>query len=835
MKKKLFLLCLFISILFLPLGISANEKTKTYKFYDIENKLVATQEIHEGDILSYVNVPKTIENKRFVGWFLEGTKFEDFGKKISLDDKTEVIIKALYEDAIYIRYHDALGNILKTEEVTKNSTVNIAKDYPLVEAITLTTKHDGWSLTKGGLTDVSGDMQITDKSIDLYPIIKEGYWISFQTNSDTVIPRQFIDLKDAVKKVKKPSDPYKKGYVFTKWYEDEALTKEYDFKAEVTKPMTLYAGYNDGKIAYQVRYFIEYQTDIRNKEAWGYKEIAKEYRKGMTGDKAVFDPELIFNIPYNIYRKGYELNTDKTVDTTINADGTTIYNVYYKARISTITISTRSVKMYGNDYKNMIPSLNDILIKEYHNIKYSENVEYIWEDLNKLGIIDYMNENNLRFLSEGGNIIVEPNEYKKHTYGDLYLRIEEQEKEPNYYCEIYIEVLDGKAPVGKAKEKNKSARGEKDNKEYYLYKKNSGYYNGIMWWDFKSKKIAGGGFTLVPELSDGHYIIKPSGFITFATKDYPGADLNRAYENGVVISYIGKDRPMRFYAYRNKYNIIFETNGAPKIEEIKDIPYNRRLYDLANNNFIEGKTVLTINGQEVVFGGWYTDAKFENKFNFNAAMPAKNIILYAKWNSRKYTVKFNTNGGTKVEDKENIEYGKTIAEPVTKKDGYIFLGWLYNNKPFDFKSGITENMTLNAEWEIIKEFQVSYDLNGGKGATPIDNNKYCEGAGAIVLKHDDIIAPFNKVFIGWKLDNNIYYPNSLAKVKKGGIVLKAIWEDGSVNKPEEPTETNKNNTGDILIMPNTGIKKHEYLQSLIIINLIFLTLALGTYKLKNNN
>lgn len=143
MKKKLFLLCLFVSILFMPLGISANEKTKTYKFYDIENKLVATQEVHEGDVLNYVNVPKTIENKRFVGWFLDGTKFEDFGKKISLDGKTEAIIKALYEDAIYIRYHDALGNILKTDEVTKNSVIKLAKDYPMVEAITLTTKHDG--------------------------------------------------------------------------------------------------------------------------------------------------------------------------------------------------------------------------------------------------------------------------------------------------------------------------------------------------------------------------------------------------------------------------------------------------------------------------------------------------------------------------------------------------------------------------------------------------------------------------------------------------------------------------------------------------------------------
>ncbi len=101
MKKKLFLLCFFISILFLPLGINASGKVKTYKFYDIENKLVETQKIREGDVLNYVNVPKTIDNKRFDGWFLDGTRFEDFGQKIHLDDKSEAIVKALYEDAIY--------------------------------------------------------------------------------------------------------------------------------------------------------------------------------------------------------------------------------------------------------------------------------------------------------------------------------------------------------------------------------------------------------------------------------------------------------------------------------------------------------------------------------------------------------------------------------------------------------------------------------------------------------------------------------------------------------------------------------------------------------------
>ncbi len=817
MKKKLFLLCLFISILFMPLGISANEQTKTYKFYDIENKLVATQKIHEGDILSYVNVPKTIENKRFVGWFLDGTKFDDFGKKISLDNKKEAIIKALYEDAIYIRYHDALGNILKTEEVTKNSTVNIAKDYPLVEAITLTTKHDGWSLIKGGLTDVSGSFDITDKSIDLYPIIKEGYWISFQTNSEASIAKQFIDIKDAVKKVKKPNDPYKKGYSFTKWYEDEALTKEYDFNAEVTKPLTLYAGYEVGKTTYQVRYYYEYQKEIKNNK-WDYKLIAKEYREGITGTKAEYDADLVFTKPYKLNEKGYELDIEKTVDMTINADGTTIYNIYYKAKLSNIVVTTRRSRMSRYGYSGVIPGVDKYFTKEYTNIKYKQNIQFIWDDLNKLGIIDYMKEHDLKFRGTN-NWLVDQDIYILHTYGDLELEIEKNER--NYYTEVYAEVLDGKAPEGKTKEKNKSVRGKEDNRDYYLFDKGSNLFYGRYRWIAKNKFHCGPGYTLMPDLSDGHNLVLPSGEINFYAQDEPDKDVNRAYdENGNLMLYKGKDNPLRVYIIRNKFNIIFESNGASKIDDVKDIPYERNIKYLYNSNFIEDKTMSTIDGKEVVFAGWYTDAELTDKFDFNIEMPAHNITLYAKWKPRKYTVKFNTNGGTNVETKENIEYGETIDEPVTKKDGYIFLGWLYNNKPFNFASGITEDMTLNAEWKSIKAYKVTYDLNGGKGVTPLDNDNYYAGAGAIVLKHDDITAPLGKVFIGWGLDDNIYYPNHLAEVKEGEIVLKAMWKD----KYKE--------TGDL--MPNTGVKSKS-LQSLIFINLMFLGLALCTYKLKNNN
>lgn len=40
------------------------------------------------------------------------------------------------------------------------------------------------------------------------------------------------------------------------------------------------------------------------------------------------------------------------------------------------------------------------------------------------------------------------------------------------------------------------------------------------------------------------------------------------------------------------------------------------------------------------FAGWYLDPAFENPVDWNAAMPADNIRIYAKWQAPEYTVSF---------------------------------------------------------------------------------------------------------------------------------------------------------------------------------------------------
>lgn len=68
---------------------------------------------------------------------------------------------------------------------------------------------------------------------------------------------------------------------------------------------------------------------------------------------------------------------------------------------------------------------------------------------------------------------------------------------------------------------------------------------------------------------------------------------------------------------------------------------------------------------------------------------------------RKYTVSFNTNGGSLIED-QIIEGNDVIISPgAPRRDGYTFVGWYYRGEKFNLNTKINQNYVLVAKW--IKE------------------------------------------------------------------------------------------------------------------------------------
>ena len=77
--------------------------------------------------------------------------------------------------------------------------------------------------------------------------------------------------------------------------------------------------------------------------------------------------------------------------------------------------------------------------------------------------------------------------------------------------------------------------------------------------------------------------------------------------------------------------------------------------------------------------------------------------------AKRYTVTFDTDGGSAIED-ILVNEGEKIRRPEdpekSSRDGeYDFVCWFYNGEEWDFDNDfVTEDLTLVAKWEVVVEY-----------------------------------------------------------------------------------------------------------------------------------
>lgn len=123
----------------------------------------------------------------------------------------------------------------------------------------------------------------------------------------------------------------------------------------------------------------------------------------------------------------------------------------------------------------------------------------------------------------------------------------------------------------------------------------------------------------------------------------------------------------------------------------------------------------TVNVEEpsspnATFLGWFTDELMTEQFYINSTKVTKNITLYAKWKqnggdipvvAKKFTVTFNSNGGTAVTP-QSVEEGKKAFMPaVPERAGYQFRGWFLGDAAYSFENVVTKDITLIAHWDVL--------------------------------------------------------------------------------------------------------------------------------------
>ena len=116
----------------------------------------------------------------------------------------------------------------------------------------------------------------------------------------------------------------------------------------------------------------------------------------------------------------------------------------------------------------------------------------------------------------------------------------------------------------------------------------------------------------------------------------------------------------------------------------------------------------TVDGGEKVYG-------FEDVYTKNEA-----LTLYPVWNTNKYTITFDTNGGNEIAPITQ-DYGTNITAPADPtREGYTFIGW-------DTEIPTTmpaENITLKAKWK---------DIEKPTGEIIIGTNKWHEFLNKLTL------------------------------------------------------------------------------------------------------
>ena len=155
--------------------------------------------------------------------------------------------------------------------------------------------------------------------------------------------------------------------------------------------------------------------------------------------------------------------------------------------------------------------------------------------------------------------------------------------------------------------------------------------------------------------------------------------------------------------------------------------------------------------------------------------------------TKKYTVTFDSNGGSAVAS-QTVAEGGTAAQPAAPvKAGFIFKGWKLNNAPYDFKAAVNGDITLVAQWEAVNAPASAVKVTGLK----ISGISKKIAAGKKVLLAA-VATPANaaNASVTWsvKADKNAKYASVDAKTglvttKKAGknktVTIVATANDGS--------------------------------------------------------
>lgn len=235
-----------------------------------------------------------------------------------------------------------------------------------------------------------------------------------------------------------------------------------------------------------------------------------------------------------------------------------------------------------------------------------------------------------------------------------------------------------------------------------------------------------------------------------------------------------------------------------------------------------------------------------------------NKSFMAIWDFEKYTVKFETDGGSAIAS-EVVDYGAIVKKPNNPiKDGYTFVGWFKDvdfNEPWDFqKNTVSEDMSLYAKWLKPEEGNHIVGIVNNEVHVVEDDISF-EAIGYGLDNTNPLIDDIRFVPYSWSINpsgvwDSAPYKAEFTITKPGEYLLKVIFHkeifDGVnwvyigedelktskvIIKDKKPSTTEEQNK-DKEITVDTGVKFNYEIDLILLLMSALLILKISKHKTK---
>ena len=679
---------------------------------------------------------------------------------VSVIQTQTIPVQAVFE-TVYTVYFKHEGRTVATKELT--DTQPFVSTGDVLVPVGADGKLTGWYIGEKRYETVSKADFLAGDTLTLTARVEKGHWIHFNSDGGSYVAPQFVTGNTS-----QPADPARPGFSFEGWYEESG--NRFTFGSPLTSNITLTAHWRSNT---STKYTVIHWQEKADESGWSLHET--ETKTGGTDAQTA------------AASKSYPGFTAQTItQQTINGDGSTIVNVYYKRNVY-------DVKFFTIRYA--WPSGKYVKDKEIVSIritaKYGANISEKWP-----GGIWTTSPGGSTFQASIGTMPLGGKEFFKTDQGNAKADYYLQSLAGNY-------VLDHTDTGGSSRSKVtdedrysitgftcntaiSAKNGDSYNGAKFYYDRNS-YQIVFMNHGSKEKELVK---KYEQSIADADYM--PTAPANMQDYTFGGWFDNQKCEGSAYV-FTGKKMPA--------HHLTLYAKWVPKT-------YSVTVYDVDRTTVLRtfdvpmGGTIPESQMPEVTLGtgdsflGWM-DMQDHMPFHFDTRIH-RDYKLYAKTgNAEQFAVTYALGGGSGKAPVDSNKYARGAqavvlpATGVTPPEGKVFLYWSAAGDSTRYYPGgkltVTGKMTLTAVYgQTTEAVRVTYHSNFAPDKT--DMTAAMPNNSTITLPgYTDLGLPENPgyTFAGWNTQANgsgtTYQPDVkvLVDTMAPGNHLYAIWAKGT--------------------------------------------------------